>query len=222
MSLLFTFIFLFMPNKKIKIKAGIIAGIVTGILYQSVQWAYISLQIGASSYNAIYGSFAALPLFLVWLQIGWMVVLLGCQISFYVHNFDSYRHNEKFSGISFLLKKTIALQVCHLIIKNFANAEKALNAEQIANELILPVSVVQRILSLLIDADLVVALNVLENEEPIYQPSRDINILSNALVIDAIEKTGRNNVTGMQGHEPFIKLNSSAETVLLRDFQVKP
>jgi len=221
MSLLFTFIFVFMPNKKIKFKAGIIAGVVTGILYQTVQWAYISLQIGASSYNAIYGSFAALPLFLVWLQIGWMVVLLGCQISFYVHNFDSYRHNEKFSGISFSLKKTIALQVCHLMVKCFSNGEKALNAEQIANELLLPVSVVQRTLGLLIDAHLVVALSVPENEEPVYQPSRDSNILSNAIVIDALEKTGRNEVTGMQGLEPFIKLNSSAETIILRDFKVK-
>jgi len=221
MSLLFTFIFLFMPNKKIKMKAGIIAGVVTGILYQVVQWVYISLQIGASSYNAIYGSFAALPLFLVWLQIGWMVVLLGCQISFYVHNFDSYRHNEKFSGISLSLKKAIALQVCHLIIKYFANGEKAPNAEQVANELILPISVVQRILMLLIDADLIVALNVLENEEPIYQPSRDINVLSNAVVIAAIEKTGRNDVGGVQGYGPFIKLNASSETVILRDFQVK-
>ncbi len=67
MAVLFTFIFVFMPNQKISIKAGIIAGIVTGILYQLVQSAYLSLQIGVSSYNAIYGSFAALPLFLIWL-----------------------------------------------------------------------------------------------------------------------------------------------------------
>ncbi len=217
MAMLFSFVFIFMPNKKINLKAGIIAGVVTGILYQTVQWAYLSLQIGASSYNAIYGSFAALPLFLIWLQIVWVVVLLGCEISFYVHNFENYRHNEKFSGISFSLKKTIALQVCHLIIKNFAQGEKAPNAEHIANKLILPVATVQSILALLLDAKIIVELSVLENEEFRYQPAQDINSISNVFVINALEKSGRNTVPNMAGHEKFIKVNSITETVLLKD-----
>ena len=80
---LFAFTFIFMPNHKIHFRAGLIAGVVTGILYSLLQWAYISLQIGVSSYNAIYGSFAAIPLFVVWLQMGWMVVLLGCEVAFF-------------------------------------------------------------------------------------------------------------------------------------------
>jgi len=67
MIALFSFTFIFMPNHKIHVRAGIIAGVVTGVSYHLLQWAYLSLQIGVSSYNAIYGSFAALPLFVVWL-----------------------------------------------------------------------------------------------------------------------------------------------------------
>jgi membrane protein len=186
-------------------------------LYQTVQWVYISLQIGASSYNAIYGSFAALPLFLVWLQVMWMVVLFGCEIAFYVHNFESYRHNEKFSDISFSLKKTIALQVIHLIIKHFAYGEKALNAEQIAKKLVLPISVVHKTLDSLVNASLIAELNALENEEGVYQPSRDINCLTNTAVIAALEDAGRDNVPDMEGLEQFVKLGSSSEVVLLRD-----
>jgi len=214
MSLLFTFVFLFMPNKKIRIKAGVIAGITTGVLYQTVQWVYISLQIGASSYNAIYGSFAALPLFLVWLQVVWMVVLFGCEISFYIHNFESYRHNEKFSGISFSLKKTIALQVCHLIIKHFANGEKAPTAEQISHTLGLPVAVVQRILDFLISANLIVELKVLEDEDVIYQPVQDINIITNKFVINALETTGRNSIPDMAAYDKFIDAMQESEIVL--------
>jgi len=217
MSLLFTFVFLFMPNKKINFKAGFIAGIVTGGLFQTVQWIYLTLQIGASSYNAIYGSFAALPLFLVWLQMAWMVVLFGCEISFYVHNFESYRHNEKFSNLSLSLKKTIALQICHLIVIRFANAEKAFNFEQISNELQIPVSVVQRTLTTLVDANLVVELNVLEDEDVVYQPSQDINILSNTFVINAMENSGRNSLPDMEKNKEFVNCSSSANTVLLRD-----
>jgi len=217
MILLFTFIFLFMPNKKISIRAGVIAGITTGILYQTVQWTYISLQIGASSYNAIYGSFAALPLFLVWLQIVWMVVLFGCEISFYVHNFESYRHNEKFSAISFALKKAIALHVCQLIVKCFENAETAPNAEQIANKLHLPVAIVQRTLTMLLHAKLIVELNLSENEEAAYHPAQDINKISYVFVVNALENSGRNTVPGIIDQEKFININTSFETVLLKD-----
>lgn len=217
MSILFTFIFLFMPNKKINFRAGVIAGIVTGVLYQTVQWAYIALQVGASSYNAIYGSFAALPLFLVWLQIGWMVVLFGCEISFFVQNFEGYRHNEKFSDLSFSLKKSIAIQICHFIVKCFSDGDKAPDAEKIANTLALPVSVVRRSLATLFDAKLIVELNVSEDEEVSYQPSRDISSITNAVVVEALESCGRDSLPDMEGQGRFLKLSSASEVVLLKD-----
>jgi len=217
MALLFTFIFVFMPNKEIKLKAGVIAGIVTAVMFQTLQWVYLTLQIGASSYNAIYGSFAALPLFLIWLQMAWVVVLIGCEISFFVHNFDNYQHNEKFSNLSLALKKSIALQVSHLIVKQFIKGETALSAEKISIELNFPVSVVQRTLRGLLDAKLIVTLNVLENEDSIYQPARDINFISNATVIDALESSGRNEVPDLEINEAFLKLNSASNAVLLKD-----
>ena len=217
MSLLFTFIFVFMPNQKINIKAGFIAGVVTGVLYQLVQWVYLTLQMGASSYNAIYGSFAALPLFIIWLQMGWIVVLLGCEISFFIQNYDSYKHNEKFSNLSFSLRKNIALQVCHNIIIRFSNGEVAPNAEQLASELVLPISIIQKTLTALKDSNLIVELNVLENEDIIYQPSRDINSLTVSVVINALETSGRNFVPEILGYEQFSQLESSAENMLLKE-----
>ncbi|MDD5255900.1 MAG: YihY/virulence factor BrkB family protein, partial [Candidatus Omnitrophica bacterium] len=78
----FTFLYIFIPNTKVNFKSGILAGIVAGTIYQVMQWVYVHFQIGVANYNAIYGSFAALPLFLVWLQLSWRVVLLGAEISF--------------------------------------------------------------------------------------------------------------------------------------------
>ncbi len=216
MAVLFSFIFMFMPNNKISFKAGLIAGIITGVLYQIVQWAYLSLQIGVSSYNAIYGSFAALPLFLIWLQLVWIVVLFGCEISFFVQNFSSYRHNNKFSNLSFSMRKKIALLVCHLIVIRFANAEKAYNVEQIANSLQLPVSVVQKTLSVLIECQLIVELNVLDDEGVIYQPSTDISKLTVFSVINALETNGRDAVPDMKGYDKFSHIKTSADDVLLK------
>ena len=217
MSLLFIFIFLFIPNKKISVKAGVVAGIATGILFQLAQSAYLSLQIGVSSYNAIYGSFAALPLFLVWLQIVWMVVLFGCEISFFVHNFESYRHNKKFANLSFSLKKNIGIQVCQFIVQQFIKGEKAPHAELIANELILPLSIVQKTLSDLVDANLIVGLSVEEDEADIYQPARDVNNLTIGAVTSALESTGQNFVPGMKDDEQFSRINKLEENYLVKE-----
>lgn len=209
MSLLFTFIFIFMPNQKITFKAGIIAGVITGILFQLAQWAYLSLQIGVSSYNAIYGSFAALPLFLVWLQLVWMVVLFGCEISFYIQNFESYRHNKKFSNLSFSLKKYIGVQVCQLIVKRFSVGDSAPNAEFMAKELELPVSIVQNTLSELVECKLIVELNVDDGEDDIYQPARDVNNLTSSIVTNAMEISGLNIVPGLKEQEKFDSLEGN-------------
>lgn len=71
--LLFIFLYRFMPTTPVKLKHAVVAGIIAGTVYQVVQWFYIRFQIGVSSYNAIYGSLAALPLLLVWLQLSWSI-----------------------------------------------------------------------------------------------------------------------------------------------------
>ena len=88
--IMFSFLYIFMPNTKVNFRSGILAGIVAGTTYQVVQWVYITFQIGVTKYNAIYGSFAALPLFLVWLQLSWLIVLFGEEISFAYQNVDTY------------------------------------------------------------------------------------------------------------------------------------
>ena len=207
MAMLFTFIFIFMPNRKIQFGAGLIAGIGTSILYQWVQWAYLTLQLGASSYNAIYGSFAALPLFLIWLQLGWFVVLLGCEFSFYIQNYASYCHNERFSGLSLSMKKTIALQIMHMIVNKFFLGERALNADHIATQLNLPIYVVNNSLSILLASGLIVELSMEEEEAVVYQPSYDINRMSVAAVISALESAGQNQLPDVKGLEPFASLS---------------
>jgi membrane protein len=214
MTVLFTFVFLFMPNQKINFKAGLIAGIVTGVLFQLAQWAYLSLQLGVSSYNAIYGSFAALPLFLVWLQLVWMVVLFGCELSFFIHNFEGYQYNKKFSNLSFSLKKTIALQVCQIIVGRFSKGEEAPNADFIANTLELPTSIVQNTLTELVACKLIVELNVDEDEDEIYQPARDINSLTTAVVVEALEVSGQNYVPGLKIQDNLSPLAVVSEKTL--------
>ncbi|MDD5275569.1 MAG: YihY/virulence factor BrkB family protein [Methylovulum sp.] len=200
---LFSFILIFMPNHKVNYQAGIIAGIATGILYNVLQWAYLSLQIGVSNYNAIYGSFAALPLFVIWLQIGWMIVLLGCEVAFFIQNYENHRHSNRFANLSFFLKKVIALQITHLIVKNFSHLNSPLTVSEIATKLLIPIAVIQPILLKLLESRLIVELKN-HDDEIVYQPAVDINILTIAYVINALEQCGHSYLPNIHQERLFM------------------
>ena len=88
--LAFTYLYKFMPNTKVNFLPAFIAGIVTAISWQLLQWAYIKFQIGVANTNAIYGTFASVPLFLAWLYACWLIVILGAELSFAVQNYKTY------------------------------------------------------------------------------------------------------------------------------------
>ena len=192
--MLFTFLYILMPNTKVNFKAGLVGGIVAGTLYQIAQFAYIGFQIGAARYSAIYGSFAALPLFLMWLQISWWIVLFGAELSFANQNVDTYEYEPDCLNISPGFKKLLTLQVTHLLIKNFSNGEKPLTYSQISNHLNMPVRLVHQIIFDLIESGLVSETRTKADKEFAYQPARDINKMTIQYVLEALDQTGTDDI----------------------------
>ncbi len=189
--IMFTFIFLFMPNTKVKFKSGLLAGIVAGTIFQLVQWAYISFQIGVAKYGAIYGSFAALPLFLMWLQISWLIVLFGAELSFAHQNVDTYEFEQDCLAISHSYKKLLSLLVTHLLIKNFCKGEKPSDADQISHALEIPIRLVRQILFELNHAGIVSQAEKDDSKELAYQPARDVDTLTVKSVLDSLDNAGQ-------------------------------
>ncbi len=230
MSGLFAVIFIFMPNHKIHYKPGLIAGAVTGVLYHLLQWGYLSLQFGLSGYNAIYGSFAALPLLVIWLQIVWMVVLFGCQLAFFLQNYESYRNNNRFADLSIFLQKVIALQITHLIIKSFVHLDKPLTASDMAVKLLIPLAAIQAVLVKLLASHIIVELKV-DEEDEVYLPAVDTNKLSLVFVMNALEQCGQNDLPAfdqVEGHKPLFKetlnhfkqlMEAAEQNLLLKDIE---
>ena len=93
MSLLFIFLYVYMPNTKVRFSCAIIPGILAGIAMHLLQSAYIHSQIWVTGYNAIYGSFAALPLFMLWVQISWAICLFGAQLTYTNQNLNRIGFN---------------------------------------------------------------------------------------------------------------------------------
>ena len=192
--ILFTIIYVLMPNTRVKIKTGFFAGMVAGTIFQIVQLGYISFQIGVARYGAIYGSFAALPLFLIWVNISWWVVLFGAELSFANQNVDTYEYEPDSNKVSPAFKMALTLQIAHLLIKNFAQGVRPLTDTEISNQLRMPIRLVHRVLYDLVNSKVIAQSRTKEDQEFGYQPARDINTLTIKFVVDAIDQTGSNNI----------------------------
>ena len=188
--ILFTLVYILMPNTKVNPRSAFIAGVVAGTIYQLTQWGYINFQVGVSKYNAVYGSLAALPLFLVWLHLSWLIVLFGAEMAFASQNVHRYEAESDYLAMSPLLETLISLRIAHLITKTFSEGMKPLTDSRIADSLELPFSLVHRKLKILIDSGLFAEFRVAETDEPVYQPARDIQLFSVNYVLDALEHNG--------------------------------
>jgi membrane protein len=167
-----------------------VGGIFAGTITQVVQWLYIKFQIGAAGYGAIYGSFAALPLFLAMLQMSWMIVLFGAEVSHANEHYETFGFQPDYSRISISSRKWFALKIFHLLTQKFSRGEKALSVAQIAEQLEIPVRLVRQLLYELIDVGLVVETVGGGKHEVAFQPGQTIENLTVKKVLDAYERRG--------------------------------
>jgi len=191
--ILFSFVFIFVPNTKIKFSSGILGGIIAGTLYHIFQWGYIHLQISVAKYNAIYGSFAALPLFFVWLQVSWLIVLFGAEIAFAHQNVETYEFEQDCLTVSHSFKRLLSLGVFHRLIKNFVQGEKPWDVGRISHEMEIPSRLVNQILHDLGASGLVSEVKVGETRVG-YEPAQDPDGMTLKSVIDTLEKYGSHDI----------------------------
>jgi len=225
--LIFTFVFIFMPNTKVRFKSGLLAGIVAGTIFQVLQWVYITFQVGAAQYGAIYGSFAALPLFLIWLQMSWFVVLFGAELSFAHQNVDTYEFEPDCLSVSYSYKRLLSLLVMQHLVRGFCVGDRPLSASEISGRLEIPIRLVRQILYELGEAGLVSEVRGEEYKEVTYQPGCDVDMLTVRYVIESVEQHGNQDVPVTQSKE-FEKLSdcvaefraiveNSKSNILLKD-----
>lgn len=185
-----TILYIIMPNAKVKFVPALISGIIAGTILQVLQWLYLDLQFGILKLSAIYGSFALIPLFILWLQSSWIIVLLGAELSFAYQNVSRYEFESEALNISNYQKRALVLMIMHMIIRNFSIGEKPISAEYIATTLKIPVRLARDILQGLSQVNLVSEIHENENKERLYQPALDINKLTVSYVFSRLDKDG--------------------------------
>lgn len=185
-----TILFIIMPNTKVKFVPALIAGIITGTILQVLQWLYLDLQFGIMKLSAIYGSFALIPLFILWIQSSWIVVLLGAELSFANQNISRYEFESEALNVSNFQKRALVLMIMHMIIKNFSIGEKPVSAEYIGATLKIPVRLARDILQDLNSVNLVSMIQENDQKDRLYQPALDINRLTVSYVFSRLDKKG--------------------------------
>ena len=185
-----TTLFIVMPNAKVKLKPALISGIIAGTILQIIQYIYIDLQFGITKLNAIYGSFAAVPLFIIWIQSNWIVVLLGAELTFANQNVARYEFEFEALHISNYQKRALVLMIFQMIIRNFSAGEAPVSAEHIAGTLKIPVRLARDILQDLTSAKLLSVIHENDEKESLYQPAIDINKLTVSYVFSRLDKKG--------------------------------
>ena len=193
-SLAFTGLYIALPNTKVKFMNGLIAGVIAGCAFQFFQVLYISGQIWVSKYNAIYGSFAALPLLLLWLQLSWLICLFGAELSYASQNVKKFSFDRDTRNISRRYKDFLTLLIASLIVKRFEKGEKPYTADELSNAYQIPIRITTNILYMLTELGILTEV-MIGNDERIlyYQPAIDINKLTVSYLFDRLDRHGSEN-----------------------------
>lgn len=154
--LIFAFIYIFIPNTRVRIIPALTGGFIAGVLYYVVQVLYIAAQYNVAKYNAIYGSFAALPLFLIWLQISWTFILLGAEIAFACQNVSSYEGTPGDGSVGSRRKLVYAIKLVRTCARAFLNRQPPLTDTELSAQLEIPVRTTRLLLYELCDAGILV------------------------------------------------------------------
>jgi membrane protein len=192
MSGMFIALYVFMPNTHVKVINAVVPGILAGFAMQGLQIFYIHSQMFLSSYNAIYGSFAALPLFMLWLQISWTICLFGAELCYTNQNLDYYDYDANTGEISHRYQILLNALLLSRICKRFANGQKPLTALELSEQTTIPIRIVNDLLYQQIEAGLVIEITVDEKgETSCFMPAEDIKNLTLGTMIDRMESYGQ-------------------------------
>jgi len=192
MSLMFIALYVFMPNTHVKVKNAVVPGILAGIAMQWLQFFYIHSQIWMTGYNAIYGSFAALPLFMLWVQISWTICLFGAELSYTSQNLDYYDFDTSTDDISHRYQIMLSALLMSRICRRFADGGRPYSANQLREETGVPIRIVNDLLFRLVEAKLLVEISPDEKGTASkYLPAESLANLNVGVMIDRLEARGK-------------------------------
>ncbi len=183
----FTFLYIFMPNTRVRVGPALAGGLFAGLLWQAVGWVFASFVVTSGQYDAIYSAFATLILFLIWLYLGWLILLLGASISFYVQNPRYIGGSYSPPVLSLRQREAAVLLVMREIARGFYRLRPLASAEALAESLQLPLDTIEEALGVLERGQAVTRSG---DATPVYLPARAPEETSVAQLLDDARRSG--------------------------------
>ena len=210
---MFTLLYLIIPNARVRFRSALMAGIVAGTIFLLFQWGYVYVQRWMTSYNAVYGSFAALPLFLIWMQTSWEILLFGGELSFAYQNISRFAEERESLRISYDQRRKVLLAVMILVARNFRDHGGTLPTDEIRKRLGLPTRIVNDILFQLVQAGQLIAVRSGDGEREVaFAPAHDLSSTTVYGILEAVERTGQTTLDLEQTPE-LARMNREVETL---------
>ncbi|MGJ8668113.1 MAG: YihY/virulence factor BrkB family protein [Oceanococcus sp.] len=178
----FSFVFAFIPNTRVEARAALIGGLVSGLLWQSAAWVFANFVAGSANYNAVYSSFAILILLLLWLYLAWLILLIGCQIAFFIQHPEYLTRSRSHQQATGSTRDILILSLLGLIQRRFTQGQRGLSASALARSSAVPPDIVNPMINRLLDCGLLA-----ETSDGLLLPQKDIGHMSLADLLDNAE-----------------------------------
>ncbi len=197
---MFAFVYLVLPNTKVRLRSAVLAGIMAGSCFFAFQAIYVYLMRWMTSYSAIYGSFAALPLFLLWMQNSWSILLLGCELSFAIQNEKRFDEERQLPAMSPAANRKLMVAITAFVANAFKRGEGAVPMADIREGLALPTRIASKLVARLVAAGVLNEVRCEAEEYDVaYAPARDVSTLRVCDVLMAIDGYADGNVEDLCG-----------------------
>ena len=188
--LLFTGMYIAIPNTKVHFLSALIPGVIMGSLFQVLQMlsVYLIAMLGRTS--IVYGAFATIPILMTWLQYTSLLILIGAEMSYAIQNNEEFEYEEDLKKMSRRYKDFIMLYLLSIIVRRFEADEAPLTAHELAIRDYLPIRLVNQLLGRMVETGILREVYVEGKEEKTYQPALDTHKITCGMVVERIESQG--------------------------------
>ena len=168
-TIIFTFMYVFIPNTKVHFRSALIGGITSGIVWALVGKVFTAFIVYSSSWVAIYTGFAVVLTTLVWIYLSWLILLIGAQLAFYLQFPQYLRHGQASFELTGRDREQVALSIMYLVGRDYSAGKTSWSANSLSTELDIPSIALAPVLHCLESTGLILAT---EGEQ--FVPGRDI------------------------------------------------
>lgn len=187
---IFTWMYIAIPNTKVRFSAAVVPGVLVGVLFQLIQMLSTYLMMFFTRTSVVYGAFAAIPLVLIWLHISCLLLIVGAELGFAIQNNEMFAYERDLQHMSRRYKDYVMLYLLTVIIRRFEQDEVPLTAHELAQQNQLPIRLVSQLLSRLEETHIVREVYVEDKEDTTYVPALDTHRITIGMVLDRVSAQG--------------------------------